>query len=450
MEPVDRLRELLRIPTVHPGESDDWSPHERFVERLAELYPAVHERLERELVGRSVLFRWPGAVAADPLVLMAHFDVVPASDEGWTHPPFAAVLDDDGVIWARGAIDDKGELVAILEAVEALVEAGFEPARDVYLSFGHDEESAGNGARAIVDVLESRGIRPGLVLDEGGAVVDDVFPGVDRPIAAVGVSEKGIADVLLAVEQEGGHASMPPRLAATVRIARAVQRLEAHPFPARLDEPVRRMLEAIGVHASGVLGLAFRHLGVSSPLVVRAMARLGPETRAMVRTTMAVTQLSGSAAHNVLAERATANVNVRIAVSSSVAETEAHIRRVVADEKVRIEVREPHEPSPVSPSSGPAWDAIATAVGAAFPGAATVPYVMFAASDARHFTRISDHVYRFCGIRMSKAERATLHAIDEHVQVADWIESIGFFSALVRAYAGRRSADAASETLAST
>ncbi|MDM4762624.1 M20/M25/M40 family metallo-hydrolase [Galbitalea sp. SE-J8] len=434
MDPVDRFRDLLRIPTVHPEAGGDWAEHERFVARLAELYPALHAALERERVDRSVLFRWRGASAERPTVLMAHYDVVPAAGaEGWTHPPFAADLDAAGVIWGRGTIDDKGELVAILEAVETLVGEGFVPANDVYLSFGHDEESHGTGARAIVDELERRGIRPALVVDEGGAVVDDVFPGVDRPIAAIGVSEKGIANVLLTVEQDGGHASTPPAMAATVRIARAVERLERHPFPARLDPPVRAMLAGIGPHARGVQGWAFRHLGLTAGLVTRLMARMGPETRAMVRTTMAVTQLGGSAAANVLAERATATVNVRIATSSSLAAVGARVRRVIDDPLVRVELVHTTEPSPVSPAAGPAWDAVRGAVEAAFPDAVPVPYVMFAASDARQFTRISDHVYRFCGMRMTRAERAGLHAIDERVRVSSWLETIAFYTALVRA-----------------
>lgn len=433
MDSVARFQELLRIPTVHPGDTGDWSQHERFVDRLTELYPRVFAALEFERVGRSALLRWPGATSASPLVLMAHFDVVPAVG-AWTHPPFAAEIDDDGVLWGRGTIDDKGELVAILEAVDELVDAGFAPARDIYLSFGHDEESYGTGAIEIVALLESRGVRPGLVLDEGGAVVEGAFPGVEVPLAMVGVSEKGLVNVLLSVEQDGGHASAPPAMAATVRIARAVQRLEAHPFPSRLDPPVRGMLTAIAPHARGALRWALSHLTFTAPLVIRILARVGSETRAMVRTTMAVTQLGGSAAHNVLAERATATVNVRIAGSSSLADVEAHVRRVIADPLVRIELEGGSEPSPVSPTDGHAWDTVVAALGEAFPDAAAVPYVMFAASDSRHFARISDHVYRFCGLRMSSAERAGLHAIDERVTVAHWREAIRFFAAVIRSY----------------
>src|SRR5690554_2552577 len=192
----------------------DWEQFELFIDTLPALYPLVHEHLERELVGGySTLYRWPGVSDSNPSVLMAHYDVVPATDEGWKHPPFSGVEveDADGhpVIWGRGTLDDKGSLVVTLEAVEALLAHGFTPASDIYLSFGHNEETAGDGAEAVVSLLESRGIVPAFVLDEGGAVVEGIFPGVDDPIAVIGVAEKGIMTLTMTVDQEGGHAPSP-------------------------------------------------------------------------------------------------------------------------------------------------------------------------------------------------------------------------------------------------
>ena len=201
MTPVERFRALLRIPTISrlDTETVDWQQFDRFVTLLPELYPGVHSTLTREIVAEhSLLYRWPGHSAEQPTVLLAHYDVVAATDDRWDHPPFDAELTGDGeetLLWGRGALDDKGALVSILEAVERCVSDGFVPERDVYLSFGHDEETTGSGARAIVDLLSSRGIRPALLVDEGGAVVEDIFPGVRGPIAVVGVSEKGITSV---------------------------------------------------------------------------------------------------------------------------------------------------------------------------------------------------------------------------------------------------------------
>ncbi|GMA92263.1 hypothetical protein GCM10025869_27920 [Homoserinibacter gongjuensis] len=205
---LERFRELLRFPTYsHDGASGGAEASAGFQAALERSFPLVHERLERELVaGRSLLFRWPGADAAAASVLMAHQDVVTVDDpDRWTHPPFDAALVGEGeeaAVWARGALDDKAALAAILEAVESRLAAGFTPRGDVYLAFGHDEESGGTGADAIVTLLADRGVRPWLVIDEGGAVMDALLPGLG-PTAVVGVTEKGMMNVELVVETPG-------------------------------------------------------------------------------------------------------------------------------------------------------------------------------------------------------------------------------------------------------
>ncbi len=434
---IDRFRTLLRIPTMSRNavEQTDWEAFDTFIATLPELYQHLHAALEREQHGHSLLYRWRGAGDGAPTVLMAHYDVVPATDDGWEHPPFGAELTGTGdarVLWSRGTLDDKGALVAILEAVDALVAAGHTPAADVYLSFGHDEETVGSGVKTIVASLADRGVRPALVLDEGGAVVEGIFPGVAKPIAVVGVSEKGITSVRLTVEQNGGHASTPPKLTATVRLARAITRLNAKPFPAGLSETNLQMVETLGAHATGPLRAVFTRARRLKPALVAVLGRVSDETRAIVRTTTAVTQLSGSLAANALPETAEAVVNVRIAVGSSVAETMTHLRRAIRDPLVRIEAIDPSEPSPVSPTTGPEWDAVAGSISAVHPDAVVTPYIMLGASDSRHFTTISDAVYRFTPFEMATDERATLHARNERIHVATWLRGIRFYETLLR------------------
>jgi carboxypeptidase PM20D1 len=434
---LDRFRSLLRIPTVSRLDESltDWAVFDEFVAALPRLYPRLHAALELEIVdGHSLLYRWPGATPGAPSVLMAHYDVVPATDEGWVHPPFAAelVADPDGdLVWGRGTLDDKGALVSILEAVESRVAAGFVPRHDVYLSFGHNEETAGSGAVEVVRTLEGRDIRPALVVDEGGAVVEGVFPSVTRPTAVVGVSEKGITTLTLTVDQEGGHASTPPRLTATTRLARAVVRLGAKPFPASFSPTTIEMLRTVAPHATGAVRWAFGNQWLTRPLLLRLFARLGDETNAMIRTTQAVTQLSGSQAANALAERAVATVNVRVAVGSSVDEAVRHVRSAVRDPAVRIDTLLPSEPSPVSPTRGPAWELLSRSIAETYPEAVVTPYIMLGASDSRHFTRISDHVYRFSPFEMSGEERGTLHAMNERIRVSTWLTGITFYERLL-------------------
>ncbi len=435
---VENLRALIRIPTIsHLDESNtDWMQFVAFREEVSTRYPTTLASLDLELIdGHSMLFRWPGTTTAEPTVLMAHYDVVSATDEGWDYPPFAAELVGEPgreLVWGRGTLDDKGSLVCILEAVETLLADGFTPQHDVYLSFGHNEETAGSGARVVVDTLEERGIKPRLVLDEGGAVVEGIFPGVTDPIAVIGVSEKGILSLKLTVDQQGGHASTPPKMTATVRLARALVRLNRRPFRTSFVSTNLEMIRTLGAHASQPLKWVFTNLWLTKLPLLALFSRMSDETAAMVRTTQAVTQLSGAQAANALAEQASAIVNIRIAINSSVEQATEHVRRAIRDDKVHLELLHPTEPSPVSPTSGEAWELIKATIHETYPGTIVTPYVMLGASDSRHFTRISDHVYRFSPFEMSTEERGTLHAKNERIRVSTFVKGVGFYTRLVQ------------------
>lgn len=438
---LDRFRDLLRIPTVSiaPDDPDaDGTPFVRFRDAVERLYPALHAVLEREVVGGySLLYRWRGTDAAAPLVLMAHIDVVPVVAGEWTHDPFGAEIvgaGDEAEIHARGAVDDKGALVAILEAVDALVADGFTPQRDVYLAFGHNEEIAGDGAQAIVEVLRRRGIRPSLVLDEGGAVVEGAIPGVQVATAVIGVAERGVMTVHLTARELGGHASTPPRDPATARLARAVLRLHRRPFPTRLVPPVRAMFETVAPHTTGPLRPVFASIGVTGRLLAKVFPRLGPELNALVRTTAVVTELAGAAGANVLATSARASVNVRLLPGDTSASAAARIRRVIADRHIEVDVESASEPSPVSPWSGPAWDRLVAATASALGrDVLPTPYIQLGASDSRWFTVISDHVYRFTPFHLTRGEREALHSHNERIRVGSWLRGIEFYRDLLRA-----------------
>jgi carboxypeptidase PM20D1 len=436
-EALERLQSLLALPTMSRldvAEIDD-AVFESFRDRVAELYPALHTSLEREVVaGGTLLYRWAGREPGPAAVLMAHYDVVAADDEGWTHPPFAGVITGEGpdrVLWGRGTLDDKGSVVAILEAVERRVAEGHRPRHDVHLLFGHDEETHGTGAAAAAALLVGRGIEIGLVLDEGGAVVEKLFPTVDDPVAVVGVSEKGTTNFTLTVEQHGGHASTPPPLTATARLARAITRLTARPLRARMNDVTVQMVQTLGAHGRGPLRFVFTRARFFRPLLTAVFARMSDETAAIVRTTMAVTQLSGSLAANALAERARAVVNVRIAIGSTVDSTRRHIERAIGDPLVRVEVEDANEPARVSTSEGPVWELLSGAITAAYPTAIVTPYVQTGATDSRRFSPHSRTVYRFSPFEMSAEERATLHARNERMHVATWFTGIRFFEGLL-------------------
>lgn len=442
------LAQLVRFRTVSSRDDAevDRDEFEGFLAALPGLYPKVHAALEVERVnGAALLFRWAGRTAGrsgagaatsgpltGPAVLMAHYDVVAAGEEAaWAHPPFAGHSDGTH-LWGRGTLDDKGQLVVILEAAESLLAEGFVPAQDVYFSFGNNEETAGDSAAAAAALLAGRGVRPGLVLDEGGAVAGGAFPGVSRPAAVVGVAEKGILDVELLTRDPGGHASTPPRMGATARLARAITRIERHPFPQHLPEVTADMLRRFGPHAPAPLRLAFANLPLLKGPLTWLFGRLGGETNAMTRTTVAITTLEGSAGANVLAATARANANIRVAVGESVAGTVRRLHRIIRDPKVELRVVEGNEPSPVSASTGPAWELLEECIGAVYPEAIVTPYIMMGGTDSRRFTGICDAVYRFAPFAMDRADRGSLHAVDEKISLESLGRGVRFYETLLR------------------
>jgi carboxypeptidase PM20D1 len=424
---AEHLAALIRVPTV--SAAPDPAAVAAFHDRLRELYPLVAERLEWETVGDgALLLTWRGGDAA-PVVLMAHLDVVPVTEQRWSADPFAGRIE-HGAIHGRGALDDKGALVAILDAVESLLAEGVVPPGDVHCCFGHDEEVLGSGSRAIATLLRDRGVRPALVVDEGGAVVEGVLPGVRGALAVIGLAEKGVATVRLTARAAGGHASVPPRHSAPGRLAAALLRLERHPQPARTSPIVARMAAAL---APRLPGPARRIVAapILRPLLGPALGRVGGTAGALARTTVAVTRVSGGTADNVLAAEASAVLNVRVAPGDRLEQVVARIRRTVRDPDVEVALVDGHEASPVSRAEGPAWERMIAAVGAAYPDALPVPYVTVQASDARWFAQWCDTVYRFMPFAISAEQLAAIHGPDESIDVAALEAGVRFFRALI-------------------
>lgn len=435
---IERLQALVRIPTVSHRDPAlvDTAAFDDFLATLETSFPLLHRTLEQTRIGsHGLLFCWRSRRYAEterPVVLMAHLDVVPVDEDApWQHPPFGAEVH-EGAVWGRGTLDDKGSLVAICEAVEQLIADGFRPQQDLWLSFGCDEEVFGDSAALAVAHLRERHVRPWFVLDEGGAIAHEAFPGVARPVGVVGVTEKGATSLTLTVEGRGGHASTPVRNGPTTRLARAILRLERSPFPASTPAPTLELLRRIAPHAPLPLRPVLARADRITPVLTRALVAAGPETAAMTRTTVAVTTLSGSPALNVIASSATAGVNIRVMTGDTVADVVDHVRHTIRDDEVRIDVVESGEPSPVSPyADDAAFTLIEDTISAVYPDAIPAPYVMMAATDSRHFTAISDRVYRFAPFRMSRAQREAIHSYDEHLGVDDYLAGVGWYRRLI-------------------
>ncbi|MGH0028617.1 MAG: M20 family peptidase [Myxococcota bacterium] len=436
-----RLGEAIRFRTI--SEQDGGDAHAEafrgFEAFLVRSYPRVHATLARERVdAHSLLYTWKGrGGGAGPLLLAAHHDVVPVepgTEGDWQEPPFAGRVV-DGVVWGRGALDDKGGLIAILEAVESLLAEGFTPPRDVYLAFGHDEEIGGSrGAVNIAATLAGRGVRLDAVVDEGGAVVEGMLDGVDGPIAVVGIAEKGSVSLKLTIRQDGGHSSTPPRHSAVGILATAITRLEANPMPARFEGTTRQFLETLAPELPFPLRLALSNLWITSGLLERVFRGV-PPLDAMVRTTTAATIFHGGVKANVLPKQVEAVVNFRILPGDTIEDVVTHVRRTIDDERIEVEptgATKPRNPSGVSPVDSPAFEALARAIRATYPKAIVVPYLVVGGTDARHYGALTDDIYRFNGFHLGSDALKLAHGTNERLSAENLEGGVRFFRTLLR------------------
>lgn len=413
----EHLSRMLRQKTVSFAQEGlaDQAAFESFRALLRELYPNVFRRFESEVIGQNgLLLRLAGQGEAEPSVLMAHYDVVPADEGEWSLPAFEGIIK-DGEVWGRGAIDTKCTVLGIMEAAESLAVQGFIPKGDLYISLGGDEECLGTDASAIVDALHRRGVKPGFVLDEGGAVISGMFPGVSRPAALIGIAEKGSAFVDITARGKSGHASAPPAKQAVGILSDALRRVVKKPMPFTLTKPARELFDTLGRHSTFVYRIIFANLNIFSPVLNMICKQSGGELNALVRTTTALTKLSAAEAYNVLPNEARAGLNLRLIPGDSIGEAADRLRRTIANPRVEVSVRNGSEPSKVSPTQGEPWQRLKAAIGQCYPEAIVSPYLMVAASDSRHFCRISDHVYRFSGMPLSKEQLGMIHGKDERV-----------------------------------
>ncbi|HSA56560.1 MAG TPA: M20/M25/M40 family metallo-hydrolase, partial [Gemmatimonadaceae bacterium] len=377
---------------------------------------------------------WPGRRPDLPaVVLMAHLDVVPVEDApAWTHPPFSGALA-GGFVWGRGALDDKAAVIAILEAVELLVSQGFQPRRTVYLAFGHDEEVGGaRGAGEISRILQERATRLAFLLDEGGVVTEGVVPGVSRPTAMIGVVEKGTVNVALVVERPGGHSSMPPTHTAVGILSRAITRLEANPMPARLTPVTERTFTLLAPEMPFLRRLLLANLWLFRPVVVGAMAR-DERAAATLRTTTAATMIRGSPKSNVLPARAEAVVNFRILPGDTPDAVVAHVQRVVDDTAVRVTPQGRGSlPSPVADYASAEFRRLENTISQLFPGVVTVPFLMIAATDTRHYEPLTRNVFRFNPFVVNPDMLSGAHGTNERIRADDFARGVRFYAQLIR------------------
>ena len=439
--PEQHLAKAITFATVSHESSDafDPAPFAALHDWLESAFPHARGVLEREKIGAaSLLYTWPGSDASlAPVLLTSHLDVVPVPDpESWTHPPFAGVIA-DGFVWGRGALDDKTGVVATMEAIDRLAREGFRPHRTVWIAFGHDEEVGGqHGAGAITAAIDQRGKRAWFSLDEGMAIMQ---PGegsfAEKPLALIGVAEKGFLTLRLTARAAGGHSSVPPPSTAIGRLARAIVRLEENPLPARTEGVVSDMLRAVAPHTGGLRGFVLAWPGLFGP-VIRSQLEKDPGTNAMVRTTTAVTMIDGGVKANVLPREASARVNFRLLPGDESGEVIEYVREVIDDPEIEIEPETVNEASPVSDAKSEAFALVAEVVKEVAPDAVVAPALVLGGTDTAHYGKIAGDGFRFLPVRFEQRDLERVHGRDERVSVDDVRLAVDFYEHLLRRAAG--------------
>ena len=433
---AQRLGRAIRHRTVSPIDSASQAEFERFHAFLTESFPAFHQRLARETVNQhSLLYTWQGTrTELKPILLLAHIDVVPAAEDSpkWRFPPFAGKVA-DGYIWGRGALDDKGSLMASLEAIEWLIKQGYRPERTLYLAFGHDEEIGGdNGAATIAATLAARNVQLEYVLDEGMNILSGIIDGVTVPVALIGIAEKGYLSIELTATAAGGHSSIPANDNAIASVTRALQRLEAAPFPANIRGPTRAMFEFLGPEMGWTAKLVLANLWLFEPLVVHQLAG-SPLINAILRTTMAPTMFNSGVKDNVLPTHARAVINLRIMPGETTADALAQVREIIDDPKVKLNPLATRiEPSTATDIESPSFQLLARTIRQITPQSIVAPALLVAATDSRHYAGLTRSVLRFLPITITAADTNRFHGIDERISVDDYLRCINFYTRLIQ------------------
>ncbi len=435
-EASKRLSGAVKIKTISTdGElisKDSFLEFHRYIEKQ---FPLVHKTIKKEIINQlSLLYTWQGSDSKAPAILiMAHQDVVPVApntENKWTHAPYSGDIA-DGFIWGRGAWDDKGNLLSILEATELLIQNGYRPKNTIYLAFGHDEESglsAGlEGARKIVETLRERQIRLALVLDEGLLIMHNSIKGVDAPIALVGVAEKGYVTLKLSAEATPGHSSMPTKNTAIGSLSTAISKVESNPFPSKITEPVQEMFETLAPESKGINKIALSNLWLFSPYIKEQISKTSGGA-SMVRTTIAPTIFQSGSKENVLPGIAEATINYRTLPGTSSEDVIKHTKNSIQNPLIKIRTSGyVRESSMITKTKSKSYLLIQQSIHKVFPDVVVAPGLMTAATDSHHYLSISDAVFRFSPVRATTDDLQRFHGTNERLSIKNYKEMIQFY-----------------------
>ena len=431
---VKDMQELIRCKTISYNDPAliDENEFKKFQDLLPVLYPNIHEKCDRKFLGvNGILYHWKGSEGGDPIVLMSHYDVVPVEEDQWEKPAFEGLVE-DGVLWGRGTLDTKGTLLGIMESAEKLIGEDFVPKHDIYFAFSGQEEINGTTCPDMVQWFADQNIRPAMVLDEGGAVVENVFPGVSEECAVIGIAEKGMLNVEFKAKSNGGHASTPPPHTIVGELAQAVVDVENHPFPRQFTKPVREMLDTLGRHSSFLYKILFANMWCFEGIFDMVCKKSGGELNAMMRTTCAMTKMEASKAFNVIPPTASVGMNLRLIGKDTTDSAKAYLEKVINNPNIEVSVFEGRNPSVESDITCEEWNILRQAVTDTWQQALVSPYLMMACSDSWYYCQITDRIYKFSAMKLSKEERGMIHGNNERVPVETLVKTVEFYTKLLK------------------
>ena len=429
---VYKLGEMLKIPTIsYPNKEEvDFSKYQEYIELTKKLYPTVFEKCEfTQTKEYAIKLKLKGLSSDNPNVLMAHYDVVPVT-EGWQHDPFLGEVI-DGYLYGRGSIDTKCTMACALSALEVALKDNYVPKNDLYLCFGSNEEIYGDSQVKIVEQLKQEGVKPALVFDEGGGVINNAFPGVKKDTAFLGVVEKGMVNVKLSIDGNGGHSSTPKRNGPAIRLANALVKLEKNHMKPQYTKTVKEMLNIMGRHSSFGLKIVFANMWLFKGLVKKLFTILSADTNALLTSTFAFTILNGGNQTNIIPNHVEANINVRIAPFNTPDEVVEHIKKVINDDSIVITTSDINKMYGECDFTLPGYEIIKETTIETYPNTVVAPFIMLGGTDARHYNEISDCVIRFSPIKLTNEDRKGIHGLDEKIKVETLEKCLEFYQRLL-------------------
>ena len=429
---AQKLSKMIQYDTTSHANVHEEEKFLGFHKVLEELFPLVHEKLERTVIDGNLLYYWKGKSSEKPILLMSHQDVVPAEGE-WLHEPFSGDIA-DGKVWGRGASDTKCSVMAFFEAVEELLREGYTPDCDVYLASSCTEEWAGDGAPKIVEELKRRGVELFIVCDEGGGIIAEPSGGIKGNFAMVGVFEKGKADVKFTARSTGGHASAPAKNTPIARLAAFVNEVETHtPFKRKFLPEVSAMFARLAPYAPFGLKLVMGNLWLFAPIMKPVLGKISAQAGAMLQTTIAFTMQSGSDAYNVLPQEATLGANMRFIPHQGEKESLEIIKALAAKHGLETEIVHSNDYTEPVDINGEAFKLVEKVIGETFPGLPVSPYVMTGATDAQFYQPICPSCIRFAPVIYGPEQMKGMHGLNENIEYNCLPGAVSFYQNLIKA-----------------